>query len=116
MPRSEWNPDNLPAILKCMTLAIFRKNTGRESKRFTDALAAARSTLVKIKFATPASKEGPLSEFRLTAAGMKKNRTHQSDRAKHIQFNKLFDRYRAYIEMDELQDEGELESVTGDQA
>jgi hypothetical protein len=107
MPRSEWDPSKLPAILKCMTLAVFRKNKGRESKRFADALLAARSTLVKIKYATGGSKDGPLSQFQLTAAGVRKNKDHLQDRAKHLQFDKLFKRYRAFIEIDEKRDEGE---------
>jgi len=107
MPRSEWDARKLPAILKCMTLAVFRKNKGREGKRFADALMAARSTLVKIKFATPDSKDGPLVRFRLTAAGARKNRDHLQDRAKHLQFDKLFTRYRASIEIDEIRNEGE---------
>lgn len=107
MPRSEWDPSKLPALLKCMTLAVFRKNKGKESKRFTDALDAARSTLVKIKFATAGSKDGPLTQFRLTAAGIRKNNTHLQDRAKHNQFDRLFLRYRAYIEVDEIREEGQ---------
>ena len=106
MPRSDWDPKELPAILKCMTLAVFRKNKGKESKRFTDAMLAARSTLVKIKFATAGSKDGPLSSFQLTAAGIKKDREHRQDRAKHIQFDKLFLRYRVFIEVAEIREEG----------
>ena len=113
MPRSDWDPKKLPALLKCMTLAVFRKNKGREGKRFADALLAARSTLVKIKFATAASKEGPLEKFQLTAAGIKKNHKHDQDRAKHNQFDKLFLRYRADIEIDEIREEGK--EVKGDE-
>lgn len=107
MPRSEWDPAQLPAILKCMTLAIFRKNKGKESKRFTDALDAARSTLVKIKFASSRSKDNSLKLFQLTAAGIRKNHEHLQDRAKHQQFDRLFLRYRSLIELDELREEGE---------
>lgn len=107
MPRSEWDPSKLPALLKCMTLAIFRKNGGKESKRFTDALDAARSTLVKLKFAVPVSKDNSLKLFKLTSAGLRKNTDHLQDRAKHVQFDRLFLRYRSLIEVDELREEGE---------
>lgn len=113
MSRSDWDPGKLPAILKCMTLAVFCKNKGREGKRFTDGLLAARSTLVKIKFATAASKEGPLERFQLTAKGLKKNRKHEQDRSRHNQFDKLFLRYRADIEIGEIREEGE--DVKGDE-
>jgi len=89
-----------------MTLAVFRKNKGQEGKRFTDALLAARSTLVRIKYAAP-PKEGPLAAFKLTAAGMKVNRKHENDRAKHLQFDRLFLRYRADIEVQQIRDSGE---------
>ena len=101
MPRSEWDPKHLPALLKCMTMAVFRKNKGKEDRRFTDALAAARTTLVKIRYATASSLKGPLESFQLTAAGLKKNKDHLADTSKHLQFNKLFLRYRSLIEVEE---------------
>jgi hypothetical protein len=90
-----------------MTLAVFRKNKGKESKRFTDALDAARSTLAKLKFAAPVSKNNSLKLFKLTAAGLRKNNDHLQDRAKHMQFDRLFLMYRSLIEVDELREEGE---------
>jgi hypothetical protein len=95
-----------------MTVAIFNKNSGSEKKRFLDALGAARSTLTKLRYATVQSKDGLLSQFRLTSKGLARDRLHRSEgRSKSALFDKLFKKYRSELEVEEIKETGEAEGM-----
>ena len=111
MPRAEWNPRLVSNLLKHMTIAVFKKNTGREVDRFLDALCAARTTLVKLGMATGPVK-GSLKGFTLTSKGAKQDREHRKEgRDKSRQFDALFKKYRSELEVDEVKDDEGVEGA-----
>lgn len=101
MPR--WNkPEDLPAILMHMTMAIFDKLGGTERKRFLGAYDISRHQLVSFGYLKKGSETGPITNVVLTSRGHTKNRPHRSEGAmKKKRFLKLYERYQAAIEAQE---------------
>lgn len=66
-------PQNIPAILKHMTVAIFRGSTvpGSGSVKFLNAFNVARANLSRYGYLS-GGEEGPVSSIGLTGAGKEK--------------------------------------------
>jgi hypothetical protein len=96
----EFPPDQLPRLLTHMVVAVFKKMRGGERAKFISAMKISRARLVELRYLTPPSLEGPLDRIHLTSAGSEKNRPHMTEsRAKQVEFNKLYAKYRADLEV-----------------
>lgn len=92
--------DALPALLKHMVLAIYKKK-GTGASAFAAAMDIARSQLVEHGYLTLPSKEGPLSRLRLTAKGQRKDAEHRADKARARKmgaFKTLYEKHRSTYE------------------
>jgi len=92
--------DRLPVMLRHMVVAVFAKLPGAERKRFIGAMNIARARLVELRYLTPPSLDGPLERIQLTSAGSKVNKKPRtSTRTKDMAFEKLYEKYRADLEV-----------------
>jgi hypothetical protein len=86
----------IPALLKHMTVAIFKKggiDGSTEKDQFISAWNIARFRLVQYGFLAEGSQEGEVSKMRLTGKGLKREAEHrrESDRGqKEVLFDKMF--------------------------
>jgi hypothetical protein len=102
----EYPASRLPALLKHMTLAIFKKKKGQEKQRFLEAFEIARHQLVQYGYLTAVSKSGPLKMIKLTGKGIKKSAEHDRESAaKERAFAQLYEQYRASLEVQESEEE-----------
>lgn len=108
MPR--WNkPEDLPDLVKHMTLAIFNKIPGTEKKRFLVALEITRSQLVTFGHLKSGAERGPISDIVMTEKGRSYNRRHRAEGPKKgKEFVKLYNRYQKAVDAANTIDEEDV--------
>jgi len=88
-----YHSEGLPVVFKHMALAIYRKNSGAEGKRFVDAFEAAKGCLIRNQHITAA--------LQLTSAGRKLERLHAVEigaARKAKDFDQLWAKYKHLVE------------------
>lgn len=106
MSRSEINTRAIPAIVKHMTVAIFKKLSGSEKKKFLEAIKIARASLLNNKLTQDRLSQG-FDALRLTAEGMKRNREHLTDNGQASrQFDYWLKRYGSSLVVATLPETG----------
>lgn len=97
--------DDIPVLLKHVSLAIYKNGYGSGSKeqRFWHCFDAARWRLVEWGYLAKGSQKGPVTDMRLTAKGRVKNAEHMREpgrAAKAALFLELYERIITEVEGD----------------
>lgn len=93
--------EGIPAVLRHVTLAVFKKLRGDDEHRFKEAFTIARAQLAKYGYLVPESETGSVEHIKLTAKGLKRDQKHLREgskgRLKDLRFMELYRASELYL-------------------